>query len=279
MSRRRWRRGISSKRLRRGITWRRGSGDIRRRRRRCRDISGRRWRCLRCWGFAPLELNILLHLVGVDQLGPADLLRLGAARGDGLKVGNGLRDGPAVFLRLKVAQFNWLQARGGQHLVVADWLALNNFAIIRRANLLGLLGAPGGWFPILVICCVAEGLEPFLANLLGIRLVAAPAVLMDWCVAESSFVLKWNFLELNFAVLVEHFITLLLLAVDVLGDECVVANLHIFMPALFHFIFFNVVYGFILCTANSSICESFFIGAVVNVDSTTTVVLIMMRKR
>jgi len=216
--------------------------------------------------------------MGVDQLCPTDLLWLETANWDGFKVGNGLGDGPAGFLRLEIAQFDRLQACRGEHLVMADWLSLNNFTIIRSTNFLGFLVAPGCRFPILIVCCITEGLEPFLTHLLGVPVVPARAVLFDWCVAESCFVLERNVLELNFAALVEYLVTFLLLAVFVLRYECVVANFNIFMPALFPLFFLNMILSFVLCTANSSIRERFLIGTVVDVDRTTTMIFTVMRK-
>lgn len=90
--------------------------------------------------------------------------------------------------------------------------------------------------------------------------------------------LKRNFLKFNLATFVEDIITFFLLAVLILRDKSVITDLHIFMPALSLFIFLNMVYSLILCTANSAILKCFFIGTVIDVDGTAAVFIIMVWK-
>jgi len=162
---------------------------------------------------------------------------------------------------------------------VADWFALNYFAMIRSADLFGFLGAPCFWFPVFSVGCVAECLEPFFANhLCWSVVVPSAAVLFDGSMAESCLVLEGNFLKLNLASFVEHLITLFLFAVLVLSYKCIKANLDIFMPALPLFIFLNMVYSFVLCTANSSIIKYFFIWTVIYVDSFAPMFFIIVGK-
>lgn len=79
-------------------------------------------------------------------------------------MGDGLGDGTAGLLGLEVAQLDWFEAGGGQNFVVADWLALDYFAVIGSADLFGFLCAPCFRFPVVSVGCVAESLKPFLAN-------------------------------------------------------------------------------------------------------------------